>query len=537
MRHLVAFLALSIGIGCAVEPGPERVGRSVAPLETWVATGSMAGSRVYHSASPLPDGRVLVVGGDGEGVGVLSSTEVFDPVKGTFSGGAALATPRAQHTATVLADGRILVVGGRSTDDTATALSTAELYDPKTNTWSAAGAMTLRRVDHAAVLLSSGKVLVVGGADEANFHAQAELFDPATRTWSKAGETSSGKVFHTATRMGAKVVVAGGYDIDALSTTEIYDSATNTWSAGPNLVGPHSEHAAVALDDTRLLVVGGFSESSTIIKSVEVVDLAAGAAKATGSLEGPRANSHVLRLPGGQVLAVCGRDSGGAVGRAELYSQSAGTWSSAGPQAGKRERCAAAPLPGGRVLVVGGVGSLGYYSSAEIYAPAAVATSCTSHGECASGACVDGVCCDNACDNACSRCDTAGRIGTCTKVSGPVNHCKAGQICVDDRCTDGAGTRCSVDGLSSIDASEKATSCGAYRCRPTDGACFPTCADTSQCAPGYACDPTSGRCSTAGGGDDSGCAVGSTPQRSPSAAWAALAALTVALAALGARRR
>jgi len=532
--RLSLLLPACLVLGCVGSPSPDTVGRSTAALETWAPAGAMSGPRVFHTASALADGRVLVTGGDGEGVGVLSTTELYDPAKNAWSTGATMTTRRAQHTATTLQDGRVLVIGGRSTADTATSSSTAELFDPKTGTWSAAGAMTLRRVDHTATLLPSGKVLVVGGADEANFHSDAELWDPGSRTFAAAGALSSGRVFHSATLLGTKVVVAAGYEVDPLSTTEIYDATSGAWSAGPALAAVHSEHAAVALDATHLLVIGGFSDPSTFSNVTEVLNVATGTAVKVGPLESPRANGQALLLPSGQALTVCGRDSGGAVGRAELYDTTSERWSSAGPLTGKRDRCAIAPLPGGKVLVTGGVGAIGYYSAAEIYSPAAAAAACTTNGDCASGHCVDGVCCNAACTGACERCDSPGAIGVCGKVSGAKNHCAAGEVCVDDRCIKGAGTRCSADGLSSIDTAEKATACGAYRCRATDGACFQTCGDSSQCAPGYACDPGTSKCAATGSDEDSGgCAT--RTGRAPS--FAAFALLALALATLRSRRR
>src|SRR5262249_7044591 len=72
-----------------------------------------------------------------------------------------LTTARFAQTATLLANGKVLVVGG--TSDGTTALSSAELYDPGTNTWSAAGSLGTARDGHTATLLANGKVLVTGG--------------------------------------------------------------------------------------------------------------------------------------------------------------------------------------------------------------------------------------------------------------------------------------------------------------------------------------------------------------------------------------
>jgi hypothetical protein len=70
-----------------------------------------------------------------------------------------MSTARSNHTATLLADGRVLVAGGYN----GAYLSSAELYDPATDSWSAAAPMSTAREYHTATLLPGGQVLVAGG--------------------------------------------------------------------------------------------------------------------------------------------------------------------------------------------------------------------------------------------------------------------------------------------------------------------------------------------------------------------------------------
>ena len=81
--------------------------------DTWSPGGSMSVGRSSHTASLLPDGRVMVAGG----LGRLASTELFDPVSGSWSPGSVMTEARYVHTATVLPDGRILMTGGQTTED------------------------------------------------------------------------------------------------------------------------------------------------------------------------------------------------------------------------------------------------------------------------------------------------------------------------------------------------------------------------------------------------------------------------------------
>jgi hypothetical protein len=90
------------------------------------------------------------------------------------------------HTATLLPSGKVLVVGG----DGYGILASAELYDPKANSWTSAGSLSTARMQHTATLLPNGKVLVVGGyygIHAGNYGASAELYDPGANRWTSAG--------------------------------------------------------------------------------------------------------------------------------------------------------------------------------------------------------------------------------------------------------------------------------------------------------------------------------------------------------------
>jgi len=89
-----------------------------------------------------------------------------------------LTGPRYSHTATLLPNGKVLVAGGFR----ASALGIADLYDPVTGTWSATGSLATARYFHTAILLTTGKVLVTGGFNAGTYLASAELYDPATGT-------------------------------------------------------------------------------------------------------------------------------------------------------------------------------------------------------------------------------------------------------------------------------------------------------------------------------------------------------------------
>src|SRR5262249_18373099 len=131
----------------------------------WTASGSLNAARQAHSATLLPVGTVLVAGG--ANVGYFSaSAEIYDPVTGAWRPTGALLSARGIHSATLLPDGKVLAVGGNHNDSgnpSIVTLSSAEVYNPANETWTATGSLNASRTTHTATLLPSGKVLVAGG--------------------------------------------------------------------------------------------------------------------------------------------------------------------------------------------------------------------------------------------------------------------------------------------------------------------------------------------------------------------------------------
>jgi WD40 repeat protein len=156
---------------------------------TWSPTRAMSSERALHTATLLPNGRVLIAAGFGRIAGSgfstqLSSAELYNSATGTWISTGDLTTKRTGHTATLLPNGKVLIVGGVGVDGAPTAvLASAELYDPVTEQWTLTGAMNIKRYNHTTTLLPSGKVLVSGGSDGNVILPTAELYDPATGKW------------------------------------------------------------------------------------------------------------------------------------------------------------------------------------------------------------------------------------------------------------------------------------------------------------------------------------------------------------------
>jgi hypothetical protein len=217
---------------------------------------------------------VLVTGGygffsfpGGGFSGTLSSTELFNPTTGTWTNTSEMSSVRQWHTATLLPNGKVLVAGGYDGD----AHSLAELYDPTTGTWTNTGAMTISRYLHRATLLSNGKVLVAGGLDS-SFHPtnSAELYDSTTGTWTNTAPLNAARAYHTATLLpNGKVLVAGG----ATNITEIYDPAIETWTVTGAMITNRSYLTATLLTNGNVLVTGGSPDFGfSVLSSAELYD-------------------------------------------------------------------------------------------------------------------------------------------------------------------------------------------------------------------------------------------------------------------------
>lgn len=190
-------------------------------------TGSMTTIRDNHTATLLEDGRVLVVGGGGEGYASSTSADVYDPETGTFTATGSLTTGRWLHTATRLADGRVLILGGRSPQDFVH--DSAEVYDPRSGTFRSAGSMREGRQQHTATLLDDGRVLITGGywsdGQDGRVLSSTELYDPATGASDPIGSMGTPRNSHSATLLDdGRVLISGGSDIGRVGSVSV-DSA------------------------------------------------------------------------------------------------------------------------------------------------------------------------------------------------------------------------------------------------------------------------------------------------------------------------
>ena len=237
---------------------------------TFIFAATMNAARGNPVATLLSNGKVLITGGFNSGAGsgaFLNSAEIYDPSKKTFTASAsAMSNPRRGHTATLLLNGTVLVTGGCTNSDTNAVycdqrLSSADIYDPSTDTFTATGAMTHARMDHTATLLPNGNVLIAGGTDGTSNLNTAEIYSPQTGTFTATGPMTIGRTQHTANILpDGRVLIAGGYSSQNqyLSSAETFDPQAGTFTAvSSSMSTPRFQHTATTLNDGRILLAGG----------------------------------------------------------------------------------------------------------------------------------------------------------------------------------------------------------------------------------------------------------------------------------------
>ena len=346
----------------------------------FVATGSMSVARYNQTATLLPGGKVLIVGGFDiipafpPGTS-YKSAELYDRATGLFTPAGSMATGRDGHTATLLANGKVLIIGGFEAGG-AGFLKSAELYDPATGLFSPTGSMGTARRFHTATLLANGKVLVAGGRMALGpsniLSLYDELYDSDTETFTPVtGSMATRRASHTATRLpDGKVLIAGGWsNWTAANSPELYDPATNTFSptSGSMTTGRY-QHTATLLTSGKVLVCGGTNNGTTALNSAELYDWNTGIfTPTTGTMTAARDMLAATLLSTGEVLITGGL---GLLNSAELYNPDTETFTpTTGNMTAARYQQTSTLLPNNRVLITGGGGSGGYLSSAELYGP------------------------------------------------------------------------------------------------------------------------------------------------------------------------
>jgi hypothetical protein len=358
---------------------------------TLTSTGNMTSARSNHTATLLPNGKVLIAGGAATlpEWPVWATAELYDPSLGIFSPAGNMTVSRSGHTATLLPDGKVLVAGGRVAFGNGAwgdnAQSSAELYDPSSGKFTPTGSMTMPRESQTATLLNSGKVLIAGGVNfnstgVQTFLGSAELYDPWTGMFTATGSMKAARTALTATLLSSGKVLLGSYfnynsqNNDDLERAELYDPESGTFS----LTG-RTTYPELRANSASLLTNGDVLEtleySCDPADVAEVYHPATETFTRTGKMSGNRGYNTTTLLPEGTVL-VAGQDFSRSpvYASSELFDPSTGSFGPGSVIPTKSQQGHTATLlPDGTVLLAGGWICCGStLATAEVYHPAVV---------------------------------------------------------------------------------------------------------------------------------------------------------------------
>jgi len=289
-------------------------------------------ARWLHTATLLNDGTVLIAGGSElANKETLDSAEIYDPVAGTFTLlPSTLNTARVGHTATLLSNGQVLIVGGY--DPTTGIISDSELYDPIAQVFIDLGDTNTPRFRHTATLLQNGQVLIAGGEIDptpSGAYNTAEIFNPQTWVFSPLSVTMiSAREGHAATLLNDGTVLITGGDLPptgSLNTAEIYNATANTFTAvSAAMTSPRIFHDSLLLNGGQVLLSGGETDSGGTSNALNAAELYNPTTQTftatTGNMTSVREHQTATLLNDGTVLEDGGTDGTNAFNTAEIYT-------------------------------------------------------------------------------------------------------------------------------------------------------------------------------------------------------------------------
>jgi hypothetical protein len=239
---------------------------AAAPTGTW-SNGdpgmTLSNVHLLGAAARLPGGRVVAAGGLSlaSPFPAVTTAEIYDPLTRSWSATAGLNTPRWSLDAITLANGQALFAGGASAFAGPASLSSAETYDPATQTFSFTdNNLSVARQGFGVTTLNDGRVLIAGGnSSGSNLGGggvtAVDIYDPATRLFTAANSMNLGRSLHAqVTLRDGRVVVIGG----ARDSAEVFDPVANAWTLAPGrLPSTLKDTKAFELYDGRVFVAGG----------------------------------------------------------------------------------------------------------------------------------------------------------------------------------------------------------------------------------------------------------------------------------------
>lgn len=237
---------------------------------------------------------------------------------------------------------KVLTCGGGTTGptaftDTYTAVTAAaSVYNPNTQVTSVTNPMSFARAGHSATLVPSGHVIVVGGVDDSGTPLTSiEIYDPTSGTWTtSAGSLTVGVFNHVSTLLSDGTVLVTGGDRGASTMSKKvyhYDPVGDTVTPFSDMVTARSLHRAVLLPSNDVLIAGGFDNTHTPLVNAEIWSAGSTNCTATGSMHQGRADFGLATIGTSPTTAVAVGNTFGVTGNTtyEVYNIAGTTWGAA----------------------------------------------------------------------------------------------------------------------------------------------------------------------------------------------------------------
>ncbi len=179
-------------------------------------------------------------------------------------------------------NGKVYVLGGRNAFNFPTIpLNIMWMYDPLLDTWITRKNMEIVRTGFSTCVYN-GKIHAIGGAQKVYgtptlTTKSIEVYDPEQDSWTQLTDMPVSRYDHTASIVGSKIYIIGGYDdpfAQPFSRVDIYDLATETWTTGTPMLTPRVQLSTVVLNGKIYAIGGqrGVSTNESGEKTMEVYD-------------------------------------------------------------------------------------------------------------------------------------------------------------------------------------------------------------------------------------------------------------------------
>jgi hypothetical protein len=300
------------------------------------------------------------------------------PATPTWTTFGELSHPRAYAEAIALSDGEILVLGGLDRDDPQVTNPESEVVNVKTGAVTVLRDRLVGRLHQTVTRALGDRVVVSGGVVFRTTHWEpvdnVDVYLPLERKWMSASPLNDARSDHAATAMldGKVIVMGGNQGPRLLQSVEIYDSKDDRWFRGTAMPAPRTAHSAFTLRDGRVLVAGGIDNTGKATAVTWIYSPTADSWAEGPAMNLARVQHATAQLANGDIVFAGG--DGAASGTSERYVADLGRFVLSGTLTEPRHGAEAATLPDGRVVLVGGMPprnqEFAPLRSAEVWDPA-----------------------------------------------------------------------------------------------------------------------------------------------------------------------